>query len=189
LPIGVLKRAASHFRNCTLPDSQSNPSGSGVSSLAVPPVSYGPVNQMGINAYATWLGIPSQDIFGLIYLVYLCACGALLVIFLVFGLILQVVVWVSSQERKDIWRARRFRWAEMASNNSLRIMVLALGTLATFSFFVSHTCDQFMNSSNMSLSAMDSALCHWSRVLPLSICTSYHPTASWSGLLLNLAHR
>jgi uncharacterized iron-regulated membrane protein len=146
LPIGVFKRAVSHFRKCTLPDTQFSSSGSGVSSLTVPSVSYGPplANQTGIDAYATRLKIPSQDIFGIVYLVFLSACAALLLFFLVVGFALQITVWVSSpQDRKDIWRARRFRWAEMASNNSLRIMVLALGTLATFAFYVSHIRNQF----------------------------------------------
>ena len=145
LPIRGLKKAAANFRHCTLPDSQSNPSGSGVSSLTLPSVSYGPSSQLGIAAYAARLGIPSQDIFGIIYLVYLCACGVLLALFFVVGLALQIAVWHSSQERKGSWRARRFRWAEMASNNSLRIMVLALGTLATFTFYVSHIRDHFMS--------------------------------------------
>jgi hypothetical protein len=146
LPIGGFKRAVSHFRKCTLPDTQFNSSGSGVSSLTVPPVSYGPplANQTGIEACATRLKIPSQDILGIVYLVFLSACAALLLIFLVVGFALQIAVWVSSsQNRKGIWRARRFRWAEMASNNSLRIMVLALGTLATFAFYVSHIRNQF----------------------------------------------
>lgn len=115
--------------------------------MTVPSVSYtsGAVDQLGIAAYATRLGIPAQDIFGLVYLVYLCACGVLLVIFFVCGLVLQIAVWISSSERKEVWRVRRFRWAEMASNNSLRIMVLALGTLATFSFYVSHIYHQFVS--------------------------------------------
>lgn len=115
-----------------------------MSSLTVPSVSYGPPlsNQTGIDAYATRLNIPSQDIFGIVYLVFLTACAALLVIFLVIGFALQITVWVSHRDRKGIWRAQRFRWAEMASNNSLRIMVLALGTLATFAFYVSHILNQ-----------------------------------------------
>ena len=136
LPIGVFKRIASHLTKCT------PQSGSGVSSLTVNSVNYGP-NQTGIDAYATRLGIPSQYIFGIVYLVFLCGCGALLVLFFVLGFILQIAVWVSFRERKGIWRARRFRWAEMASNNSLRVMVLALGTLATFAFYVSRIHNQF----------------------------------------------
>jgi hypothetical protein len=76
LPIGVFKRAASHLTKCTPP----NNSGNGLASLTVPDVSYGPPlsNQTGISAYAMRLGIPSQDIFGIIYLEFLSACGALL---------------------------------------------------------------------------------------------------------------
>ena len=188
LPIGVFKRTASHFRKCTPPD---NNSGSGVSSLTVPSVSSSPplVNQTGISAYATRLGIPSQDIFGIIYLVFLCACGALLVVFFVFGFILQIAVWISSRERKDVWRARRFRWAEMASNNSLRVMVLALGTLATFAFYVCRIAISSRSLSNTCLLAMDSALCHGSRLLPLGSRVSYHSAESRSGLLLDLAYK
>jgi len=160
-----------------------------VSSLTVPSVSYGPSNQMGIDAYTTRLGIPSQDIFGLIYLVYLCACGVLLVLFFVFGLALQLAIWVSCQEKKGIWRARRFRWAEMASNNSLRIMVLALGTLATFAFYVSHIQHHVMNLEFYCLSAMDSALRHRSRLLSLGIRVGYHSAKSRSGLLLDIVYK
>jgi hypothetical protein len=117
---------------------RTNPNGNGISSLGLPSVGHGPTNQLGIDAYATRLGIPTQDIFGIIYLVFLCACGALLGIFFICGLVLQVIVWISSSERKGIWQERRFQWAEMGSNNSLRIMVLSLGTLATFAFYVSH---------------------------------------------------
>ena len=146
LPIGGFKKAVSHFRKCTLPDTQFIGSGSGVSSLTVPLVSYGspPGNQTGIEAYATRLKIPSQDVFGIVYLVFLSACAALLLVFLIVGFTLQIVVCVSSSpSRKGVWRARRFCWAEIASNSSLRIMVLALGTLATFTFYVSHICNQF----------------------------------------------
>ena len=160
-----------------------------MSSLTVPSVSYGPTHQMGIDTYAARLGIPSQDISGLIYLVYLCACGVLLVIFFVFGLALQVAVWVSSQERKETWRAQRFRWAEMASNNSLRIMVLALGTLATFGFYVSHIHHHITKHEFYCLSAMDSALRYWSCLFSLGIRVGYHSAESRSGLLLDPAHK
>jgi hypothetical protein len=188
LPIGVFKRTASHFRKCTPSD---NNSGSEVSSLTVPSVSSNPplANQTGIKAYATRLGIPSQDIFGITYLVFLCACGILLVVFFVFGFILQIAVWISSQERKDVWRARRFRWAEMASNNSLRIMVLALGTLATFAFYVCCIAINSRSLSNICLLAMDSALRHGSRLLPLGIRVGYHSAESRSGLLPDLVHK
>jgi len=135
LPIGAFKSAATHLRKCDLPDGQPTPNGNGIASLAVPSVSSGPplAEQTGIQAYATRIGVPEQDIFGIVYLVYLCACALLIALFFLVGLVMQVKLWAANTpERKAVWMARRARWGEMASNNTLRIVWPVLRCMSVF---------------------------------------------------------
>jgi hypothetical protein len=138
LPIAAFKRAATHLQKCDLSNGNTVGNGDEIASLSVPSVSSDqPLSeQSGIHAYSTRLGVPSQDMFGIVYLAYLCACAVLLCLFFLVGLAMQVAVWTAkTPERKVVWTARRVRWGEMASNNSLRIVNLVLHCVLPFIYF------------------------------------------------------
>jgi hypothetical protein len=121
LPLAIFRSAAKRMRKCDLDTTSS--SSSTLSQLSVPPVSSGP--STGISAYAAKLGVSHQDIFGISYFVFLCACAALLCIFVLVGLAVQIAsLAASGPERKELWLERRTRWRQMSSNNSLRIVNL-----------------------------------------------------------------
>jgi hypothetical protein len=124
LPIHAFKIAVKKMQKCQLDEDL--PGGSStLSSTVVPPVSSGLSNgePIGIDGYAQRLGISPQDIFGIAYLVFLCACAVLLCLFLLIGLVIQIGVFTAkSPDRRQVWLARRERWTAMSSNNSLRIV-------------------------------------------------------------------
>jgi hypothetical protein len=133
LPIHSFKVAAQKMRKCDLNE---DPAGrnSVLSETAVPPVSSGVTvgETTGIDAYALRIGISPQDIFGIAYLVFLCACAVLLGLFLLVGLVVQISVFTAkTADKKQAWLARREKWAGMSSNNSLRIVC----TYTLFFFF------------------------------------------------------
>jgi hypothetical protein len=135
LPIAAFKRAATHLQKCDLSNGNTVGNRNGVASLSVPSVSSDQplTEQSGIHSYSTRIGVQSQDMFGIVYLVYLCACAVLLSLFFLVGLGMQVAVWTAkTPERKVVWTARRVRWGEMASNNSLRIVRLVLHCVLAF---------------------------------------------------------
>jgi len=137
LPIHAFKIAAQKMRKCDLNE---DPVGGNdtFSANAVPPVSSGVTigDTTGIDAYALKIGISPQDIFGIAYLVFLSACAVLLGLFVLIGLVMQICVSTAkTPDKKQVWLARREKWIATSSNNSLRIMTLALGALATFAFY------------------------------------------------------
>lgn len=120
LPLAAFRNHAKKMRKCDLdtPDS----GGIQLSQLSLPAVSSSEASG-GIPAYAAKLGISQQDIFGIAYFVFLCACAVLLGIFLLVGLAVQIASSMASDpERKEAWLERRTRWRQMSSNNSLRIV-------------------------------------------------------------------
>jgi hypothetical protein len=120
LPLAVFRRAAQRMRKCDLDISTS--SNTRLSEFNVPPVSSSKA-PAGITAYAAKLGINQQDIFGIAYFVFLCACAALLVISVLVGLVVHIASSMADEpERKEAWFERRTRWRQMSSNNSLRIV-------------------------------------------------------------------
>jgi hypothetical protein len=90
----------------------------------------------GIANYAGRLGVNEQDVFGVIYLVFLCACGVLLVVSILVGAIMHVKSLASKDEEgKEVWTTRRRRWGHMSSNNTLR---LVCGFVYIWEFQTSH---------------------------------------------------
>jgi hypothetical protein len=119
LPLTVFRNVAKRMRKCNLDASTSSTAGSSQSSI--PSVSS--ETPVGIPAYASKLGVSPQDIFGIAYFVFLCACAVLISLFMLVGLVIQIAALMASQpERKEVWLERRKRWQQMSSNNSLRIV-------------------------------------------------------------------
>jgi hypothetical protein len=116
LPIHAFKIVVQKMQKCV---SDENPI------TGVPPVSSGQSNKetTGIDAYAQRLGINPQDVFGIVYLVFLCSCAVLLGLFLLVGLVMQIGVFTSkTQDKRQVWLARQMKWKAMSSNNTLRIV-------------------------------------------------------------------
>ena len=110
LPIGVFRKAAAHMRKCTL----SNSDASSVVSTHV---------SSGISTYSSKIGIDAQDLFGIVYLVFLSACALLLCLYLVAGAVTHIAIWrAPNEERKTVWEARKSRFAHMSSNNGFRLV-------------------------------------------------------------------
>jgi len=129
IPLKAFRKAAAHMRKCNV--DKSNVS----TSYGVSTVNSGLGVSSGIANYAGRLGVNEQDVFGVIYLVFLCACGVLLAIYILVGAIMHVKSLASKDEEgKEVWTTRRRRWGHMSSNNTLRLLLVALGTLATFAF-------------------------------------------------------
>jgi hypothetical protein len=124
IPLSAFRRAAERMRTCDLDTSTSNDAW--LSQFGVPDVSSkvtAAESTVGIAAYAAKLGLSQQDIFVIAYLVFICACAAILGIFVLVGLAVQIASFViSSPEKKELWLSRRTRWQQMSSNNSLRIV-------------------------------------------------------------------
>jgi len=123
LPLSSFRKAAAHMRKCDVNN------GDASESFAIPPVSSGSGlgASSGIATYSARLGVDEQDVFGIIYLVFLCACGVLLAISFLIGTVLHIASLVSTEEeRKAVWRTRRHRWAQMSSNNTLRLVCSCL---------------------------------------------------------------
>jgi hypothetical protein len=120
IPLTPFRHAAQRMRKCDL----DTPTSTNVrlSQLSVPPVSSNEA-PAGIPAYAAKLGISEQDIFGIAYFVFLCAFAAVLVIFVLVGLVIQMASSMADEpERKEAWFERRTRWRQISSNNTLRIV-------------------------------------------------------------------
>ena len=100
LPIQSFIRAAQRSRKCTL--------------SKYPP---------GISGYAVELGIGPQEVFVVVYCVFLCACLILLGLSLLVGLALQLnVLLATSDEKMEKGLRWRTLWQQMMSNNALRLV-------------------------------------------------------------------
>jgi hypothetical protein len=114
IPIRFLRRAAAHMRKCTVNSGNT----------VIPTVD--PDASTGIATYSSRLGIDVQDIFGIVYLVLLCVCLVLLVLYVLVNATMHVMVHRASksgdEEKKAKWEARKGRFAHMASNNTLRLV-------------------------------------------------------------------
>ena len=122
LPIKSLHKAASPLRDCDIDKNTTLP-------IVSPGLS------KGIAAYSAQMGISEQDIFMLIYFVFLCACLILLGVHLIAKGVVHGLVVRATGENKAVWE-RRSRWVtHMVSNNSLRLVrdYHQLNTLITFS--------------------------------------------------------
>ena len=107
IPIHAFRRAAGHMRKC-------NTNGN----TRIPAVS--PSVSAGMATYSSHLGINPQDIFGIVYLVFLCACLLLLGLHMV----AKAAVHIAVRRAKD-WAkcdSRRAQFAHMSSNNTLRLV-------------------------------------------------------------------
>jgi len=77
----------------------------------------------GIPLYAAKLGVSQQDILAIVYFVFLCACAILLGVNGLVHLVLHVnFLHAKNGGTKDVWLARRTRWQQMSSNNTLRLV-------------------------------------------------------------------
>jgi hypothetical protein len=114
IPIGSFRRAAAHMRKCTVSSGNT----------AIPTVD--PGVSTGIATYSSRLGIDRQDIFGIVYLVLLCACLVLLGLYVLASAIIHVMVHQASksgdEEKKAKWEAWKGHFAHMSSNNTLRLV-------------------------------------------------------------------
>ena len=111
IPFPGVRNAAVHMRKCTINSSNTR----------IPVVS--PSMSSGIATYTSQLGIDEQDIFGIVFLVFLCACALLWGLHLLGYAILRIVTFcVGNQERKAVWEARRGRLTNLFSNNTLRLV-------------------------------------------------------------------
>jgi Transient receptor potential (TRP) ion channel len=111
LPISSLRKAASHLRKCDMSGSDAG----------IPVVSTG-ISE-GIVNYSSELGISEQDIFGLVYLVFMCACATLLGLYLIAKAVVHVMVGRARDgQRRAVWEKRSHTVSHMASNNALRLV-------------------------------------------------------------------
>jgi len=130
IPLKAFRKAAAHLRKCNIDEGNTD------TSFGVTTVNSGPVSS-GIANYSGRLGVNEQDVFVIIYLVFLCACGLLLVITVLVGTIMHIASLVSKDEdRKEVWNTRRHRWGHMSSNNTLRL-VRGLSIFETFTLLIS----------------------------------------------------
>jgi hypothetical protein len=111
VPFPSFREAAARMRKCTIDSSNTR----------IPVVS--PSVSSGIATYSSQLGIDEQDIFGIVFLVFLCVCALLWGLHLLGDVILRIVAfWAIDQERREVWKARRDRLSHMFSNNTLRLV-------------------------------------------------------------------
>jgi hypothetical protein len=109
LPIGAFRKAAAHLRKCTLSNSNTSTVSTHVPS--------------GISTYSSKLGINAQDLFSIVYLVFLCACAVLLGLYLIAGAVTHIAIWrAPNEETKEVWEVRKNRFTHMSSNNSFRLV-------------------------------------------------------------------
>jgi len=142
LPIKAFKDAARKVqKNCSSPVGGVGAGNtSQLSDNAIPPVNSAAVPSLGsargIDAYALKLGIDPGDIFLIAYLVFLCGCALVLVVFLLVGAGVEVGVLLARGEGKEVWVRRRDKWKAMSSNNSLRIVCIMHLILLRFEFLM-----------------------------------------------------
>jgi hypothetical protein len=119
IPINAFRRAASHLQgHCN------TTTGTG-SSPYIPHIS------SGIATYAAHLGLQQFEVSGTTYFVFLCACGALVVLTSVVTIVIQILALTSKSKDKEAkWISRRHRWVHMSSNNTLRLV----GRHSSFTF-------------------------------------------------------
>jgi hypothetical protein len=119
VPIGAFRRQATRMRLCNLPTAVSADSATPSVSTTPPP----PELSYGIPVYAAKLKIDYQDVFTIIYFMFLCVTGLLVAVFLLVGLIMQIALWsAKTEENKQEWLTRRARWQQSISNNTLRLV-------------------------------------------------------------------
>jgi Transient receptor potential (TRP) ion channel len=110
IPLSAFKKDAERFRTCH-----------STSTSNIPPVMSGA--QTGIAGYAQQIGVDEQDLFMVIFLVFLCACGILLVLHFSVGVGIHVTsIRAKDEDKKEIWKKRRINWQYMSSNNLLRLV-------------------------------------------------------------------
>jgi hypothetical protein len=107
IPVHSIVRAVRHMRKCDI-NKNTN----------IPTVSSG-----GISTYSSQLGLSEQDIFGIIYLLFLCACALLLGLYLLAEATIHIASFLAkTEEKKAMWEARKSRFPYFASNNTLRLV-------------------------------------------------------------------
>ena len=119
LPIKSFISAAIHMRKCDIDPKD----------MKIPAVS--PGLSKGISTYLARMGINEQDIFGVIYLVFLCACAILLGLYLIIKGSFEILAARATGENRAAWEARGLRITHMASNNTLRLVRIYCSRLLT----------------------------------------------------------
>jgi hypothetical protein len=111
IPFPSFRKAASHLRKCNANSGNTN---------SIPAVS--PSVSSGISTYTSQLGIDEQDIFTIVFLVFLCACALIFGLRLLGEAVVRIATFFASAERKAVWEARRERMGHMFSNGTLRLV-------------------------------------------------------------------
>jgi hypothetical protein len=113
LPVGVFGIVVSKMRRCFLPEESS------LTADGIPPVS--DRGYLGIQAYAHLVHLQQQDLFPIMFMVFLIACAALLVLSIVPS-VLHIISITGKRDRQHVWAARADRWWAITSSNVLRVV-------------------------------------------------------------------
>jgi hypothetical protein len=179
LPIKSLINAAIHMRKCDIDPKD----------IKIPVVS--PGLSKGISTYLARMGINEQDIFGLIYLVFLCVCAALLGLYLIAKGILQILAARAAVENRAAWEARGIQVTHMASNNTLRLVrnSLLLGVTHVSFTLINFIVDAgAWHPSNICFLSMDPKMCLAPHFLPLCQHIGAYLVNAWRHFILPSAH-
>ena len=128
LPVGIFRGVVNKLRKCELVEDSRRTSI--LDGFSIPIVFSQPSvgGYLGIPAYAHLIHLGQQDLFPMAFMVFLCACAALLVLSLV-PLALHIAVVASRQHHRRVWAARRDRWCGVTLSNTVRIVRCFLSRL------------------------------------------------------------
>ena len=121
LPVGIFRVVVNKLRKCELVEDSRRTSTLDGGSIPIVFSQPSAGGYLGIPAYAHLINLGQQDLFPMAFMVFLCACAALLVLSLV-PLALQIGVTASRQHNRQVWAARRDRWCGVTLSNTLRIV-------------------------------------------------------------------
>jgi hypothetical protein len=111
LPIGAFCKAVAHLRKCTISNSNAS----------IPVVSTH--MSLGISTYSSKLGIDAQDLFGIMYPVFLSVCAVLLCLYLVAVAVTHIaILHALNEETKTVWEGWKNQFAHVFSNNSFQLV-------------------------------------------------------------------
>jgi hypothetical protein len=110
IPIRAFLKAAAGLRKCNIDGNAKIP----VVSRGVP---------SGLSTFAAQLGMDAQDLFSLVFFVFLCACAIVIGLYLLAVAIVHMGILFSKDWKGSaVWEARKDRLAHLSSNNFLRLV-------------------------------------------------------------------
>jgi len=179
IPFPSFRKTASHLRKCNANSGNTN---------SIPAVS--PSLSSGISTYSSQLGIDEQDIFTIIFLVFLSVCALIFGLRLLGEAVVRIATFFASAERKAVWEARRERMGHMFSNGTLRLvcyyrsLVLHAYSLELLALVGASPWDPW----DLRLLSVDPNLHLRSHLLPLGYYSSHYPGDAGPCIIVHSTH-